>query len=142
MGLRNQLERRIQAKNQEILRLDNELREARSYVQGLQDALRLLPRDGDSSNLGKMLRPGSDMAKAREALLKEGKALHIDVLLKGIGKGKEHKASVAGSLGNYVRKNEIFTRPQPNTFGLKEFDIQVEEEPPDDFGIADDENNT
>lgn len=83
------------------------------------------------------------MAKARDALLKEAKPLHIDDLLKAIGKTKEHKASVSGSLGNYVRKNEIFTRPAPNTFGLKEFDeSQPEEEPPEDFGVADQDEDT
>jgi len=141
MSLRGQLERKIQAKNQEIAKLESEVLEARSYVQGLQDALKLLPRDDDAGNLGKILRPGSDMAKARDRLLKEGKPMHIDEILKALGKGKDHKASISGSLGNYVRKGEIFTRPAPNTFGLKEFESELEVstngEPPEDFGLLD-----
>ena len=140
MTLRGQLERKIQAKNQEIAKLESELLESRSYVQGLQDALKLLPRD-DANNAGKILRPGSDMAKARERLLKEGKPLHIDEILKALGKGKEHKASISGSLGNYVRKGEIFTRPGPNIFGLKEFETESGE-PPEDFGIVFDEEGS
>jgi hypothetical protein len=140
MSLRGQLERKIQAKNQEIAKLESELLEARSYVQGLQDALKMLPRDNEAANLGKILRHGSDMAKTRERLLKEGKPMHIDDILKALGKGKEHKASISGSLGNYVRKGEIFTRPAPNTFGLKEFesdlDASTNGEPPDDFGLV------
>jgi hypothetical protein len=137
MGLKDQLERKIQAKNQEILKLENDLREARAYTQGLQDVIKMLPRDMGSTNLGRILRVGSDMAKARDFLLQEGKPMHINDILKFLGKGKAHRASVSGSLGNYVRKNEIFTRPAPNTYGLKEFDAEpaADSEPPEDFGI-------
>src|SRR5688572_1815709 len=102
MGLRDQLERKIQAKNQDIARLENEVREARSYIQGLQDALKMLPRDRDPAGLSKILRAGSDMAKTREFILKEGIPKHIDDILKALGKGKDQKASISGSLGNYV----------------------------------------
>lgn len=137
MKPRIQLEKRIQAKTQEILKLENEIREARSYIQGLQDALKMLPRDTGSGDISRILRPGSDMAKARDAMLRSGKPMHINEILREIGKDKAQRASVTGSLGNYVRKGEIFTRPAPNTFGLKEFDadFQPDSEPPDDFGI-------
>jgi hypothetical protein len=74
-------------------------------------------------------------------LRKAGKPLHITDILKGIGKttSKKDRVSLSGSLGWYVRRNEIFTRPAPNTFGLKEMEDISKEEPPDDFGLSKEE---
>lgn len=143
MSIKNQLDRKIQAKAQEIAEIEGKLREAKAYLQGLQDIYRMLPKDGtEERKPEQILRPGSDMAKARELLLKVGKALHISDILKGIGKevNKSNRVSVSGSLGSYARKNQIFTSLGGNTFGLIEFKSGAnsdlsEDEPPDDFGI-------
>jgi predicted RNase H-like nuclease (RuvC/YqgF family) len=138
MSLKTQLERKIQSKTQEIADLEVKLREARAYIQGLQDVLRMLPRDGSEDRpVDQVLRAGSDMARAREAILRAGKALHISDIMKALGKDKANKASLGGSLSNYVRKDEIFTRPAPNTFGLKELESEtlLTEEPPPGFGV-------
>jgi hypothetical protein len=70
--------------------------------------------------------------------------VHLDDLLLELGKKvtRSSQASLAGSLAAYVRREEIFTRPAPNTFGLIELghdsegDGEVEDdfEPPAGFG--------
>jgi hypothetical protein len=80
------------------------------------------------------------VARARDAILKEGSPVHIDVLLERLGKPvtRDTKASLTSSLSAYVRREEIFTRPAPNTFGLIELghhDVEDEiESPPPEFG--------
>jgi hypothetical protein len=137
MGIRQDFERRIAKKQQEIADLELQLRDARSYLQALQDSMKMIPQDMlEEGGSGRELRVGSSLYKAREALRKSGKPLHINELLKAIGKPVEKKSrlSLSGSLAAYVRKNEIFTRPGPNTFGLHEFDVATESELPESFG--------
>ena len=57
-----------------------------------------------------------------------GKPLHISDLLVALGKETDHdnRAALSGSLSAYVRKHEIFTRPAPNTFGLVEFETNLQ----------------
>jgi hypothetical protein len=138
MGMRQDFERRIIKKQQEIVELELQIRDAKSYLQALQDSLKFVPRDatsnGDSTDAN--LRPGTSLSKAREAIRKTGKPMHINDLLVAIGRAvdKKNKVSLAGSLSNYARKQEIFTKTAPNTFGLKEFDSSTEEQLPKSFG--------
>jgi hypothetical protein len=140
MGLREDFQRRIEKKQQEIRDLELKIAEARAYIQALQDTAKLLPRNGTNSvERQPDLRPGSIIAKAREAIRKHGKPVYISELLEAVGltNSKKHKTSLSGSLAGYVRRNEIFTRPAPNTFGLKElghFSEDSRSEPPDGFG--------
>ncbi len=138
MGIRQDFERRITKKQQEIADLEMQIRDAKSYLQALQDSLKFIPRDADSNgaSAGTDLRQGSALSKAREAIKKAGKPLHINELLEAIGKvvDKKSKVSLAGSLSNYARKQKIFTKTAPNTFGLREFDSSTEEQLPESFG--------
>src|ERR1700689_5162376 len=114
MGVRQDFERKIAKKTQEIAELELQIRDARSYLQALQDSLKWIPRetlDGQKTNGGN-LRAGSFLAKAQDAIRKAGKPLHITELLAAIGKpiDKKNKISLSGSLASYARKNEIFTR--------------------------------
>jgi len=142
MGVRAQLERKIENKRLEILEYESKLREATAFLHGLQEALKVLPREGGPSSV-QILRPGSDMAKARDFLATLGRPAYIAEILEGIGIGrtgdKPKKSSVGSSLASYARKGEIFKRTAPNTFAL----IGCEEEstasmnqsePPSDFG--------
>jgi hypothetical protein len=137
MDIRRELNKKIERKRLEIAewtRDKNErealIREAHAYIAGLTDTLKLLPKE-NPSNAGMALRPGSEVAKARQAILNAS-----------MGKPLNHnnKASLSGSLATYVRKNVIFTRPAPNTFGLMELEQDspqeplFEEEPPANFG--------
>lgn len=139
MSARREVERRIEKKQEEILGLERAIGEAKSYLQALQETLKLLPKDADSQGLvSQSLRQGSEMEKVQTLLRKTGKPLYIEEILKSLGKEvtKENRNAIAGSLSGYARRGVIFTRPKPGTFGLVEFSTK---EPPDDFGTdADD----
>jgi len=117
--------------------------EARAYVSAMQDAMRLVPMDGDLENGDGgnevVIKAGSAMEAVMKALKAAGKPMHIMDILKAIGREAtpENRASVGGSLAAYVRKGVIFTRPAPNTFGLAESRRPAGEAfaPPDDFGV-------
>lgn len=139
---RSRIEERIRRKEEEIHELESKLREARAYVQALHDALRMLPRERRDkvAPAETVLRPGSSVAEAREAILRAGTPLHVTELLDALGREKTRaaRAALAGSISAYVRRGEVFTRPRPNTFGLSELghDSTEDFEPelPSDFG--------
>ena len=125
MGLREDLQKRIERKQEEIRELEAQIRQSASYLQALEDTMRLLPREGvNDGNAEAVLRQNSGVAKAREAILQAGKALHISDLLAAMGKQdtRINRSGLSGSIAAYVRKGEIFTRPSPNTFGLIELE--------------------
>jgi hypothetical protein len=123
MGARENLQRLADRKTQEISDLHRQIDMANAYLQAIQDSIKALPRElplqvnaEDASGL----RPGTLLARAREALQKNGKPMHINALLEAIGldNTKSARVSLVGSLGAYVRKGTIFVRPGPNIFGL------------------------
>lgn len=137
---------RIRRKEAEIQDLEVQIREAKAYVQAMQDVLKMLPRTGAGPGGAEILRTGSAAAQARDIILAAGQPVHVTDLLKEMGKEmtRETRASLSGTLAAYVRKGEIFTRPGPNVFGLVEMDEQPKapiqaDEPPDNFGTFDDE---
>lgn len=139
MIVRKKLEEKIQRKREDIAILERQLGEAKSYLLALQDTLKMMPKAGDAEIAAQALRPGTDVAKAYEILKATGKPLHVNEIVKRMGKetNKENRISVSGSLSGYARRNYIFTRPAPNTFGLVEFESNNKsEEPPEDFGAS------
>ena len=123
MGARESLQRLFDRKSQEIQELEKQLEMARVYLQAIQDSMKALPRETPASGDGEgatVLRPGTLLAKAKEAILRNGTPMYIDELLEAIGveNTKANRVSLVGSLGNYVRKQTIFTRTGPNIFGL------------------------
>jgi hypothetical protein len=150
MALRDELLLRIEKKKKEIKQMETKIREAGIYVEALEETLSMIPQDGDevaAASLPTALREGTNIAKAREALQRAGRPLHLVDLLKAMGKpvDKESRAALAGSLGSYARRNEIFLRAGPNTFGLIEGHngeavlhkdaAQQRREPPPNFGV-------
>jgi hypothetical protein len=135
MSVKAKFEEKIRKKKEEIQEYETKIREAKSYLQALEDAIKLLPRETNNGTETSTFRPGSNIAKTYELLKKKGAPMHINDILSGIGKtaSKKEKVSMSGALGWYVRRKEIFTRPFPNTFGL--FSMEEHEEPPDEFGI-------
>jgi hypothetical protein len=138
MGLREEIQKRIERKRSEIVTFEAQVREARVYIQALEDTLKLLPKDPqDEAVVGMELRAGSRVARARDSLRKAGAPLHIMDVLKAMGEEPtaDARAALSGSISAYVRKKEIFTRPAANTFGLIEFgDSQPKKGPPPGFG--------
>jgi hypothetical protein len=147
MSSRSQLEKKIESQRQEITELESKILEKRAFLQGLQEALRFMPRDElDESKPPQELRPGSGMAKVKALLKKVGHPMYIEDILKGIGKecNKANKVSLGGSLARYARRGETFVRTAPNTFGLIEHTSsrsQPEDEPPEDFGMEEEDQD-
>jgi len=140
MRIRQELQKRIERKQEEIRSLELQLAQAKAYLQALEDSLRLLPKEPMAQKLTaeQVLRPGSAVAKAREAILKVNKPLHVNEILKAIGRptDKNSRVSLSGSLSSYAKRGQIFTRPAPNTFGLVELNHSEmpEDELPENFG--------
>lgn len=128
MSLRDELLKRIEKKQSEIRECEDRIKEAAAYVQGLQDTLKLMGKDGEYAVQEISLRHGSTIGKARDALKVAGKPLHITEILKAIGQptDKKHRLALGGSIAGYARKNHIFTKPAPNTFGLVDFEKVIE----------------
>lgn len=142
MGIRENFQKLIDKKLQEIRDLQLQMEKAEAYVQALQDSMKLLPRESANGvSPEQTLRPGTAMAKARDILRAQGKPMHISELLKALGRpvDKKNKVSIGGSISTYVRNQQIFTRPAPNTFGLMEFSgpaegVTLEDALPESFG--------
>lgn len=142
MTERKIIEAQLAKKESEILMLEEKLKSAKVYIRALQDVMREIDRgtSSEESDGDVVLRRGSLADGARDLILDRGSPMHIDDLLKALGKvvTRETKASLTGSLAAYVRKGEIFTRPAPSTFGLVELNhFESEEaasEPPVGFG--------
>ena len=127
MSIKSRLNEKIKKKEQEIQEYETKIREAKSYLQALQDAMKLLPREDIGSFEKSILRPNSNIGKTHAFLKKVKKPMHVNEILKAIGKGTTKKERVS------LRRKEIFTRPAPNTFGL--MNMEEPEEPPDQFGL-------
>lgn len=140
MGAREEVVKKIDRKEQEMRELELQIREARAYIQGMEEVLKLLPKESAPINPDQVLRPGTAIHNAREAIKNAGKPLHISDLLKALSMdvNKKNRLSLSGSLSGYARRGEVFTRPAPNTFGLVELGgilkPQSASEPPEEFG--------
>ena len=138
---RRQIEKLIDKSEDEIMYLHKTIEMKMAYLQGLRDTLKYLPKE-DATEVQAQLRAGTDLARAHDILRTEGQPLHVMELLKRLGREPTNKnrVSLSGSIGFYVRKNQFFTRPAPNTFAAIE---QAEDqqrngssdEPPEGFGI-------
>lgn len=140
MQAREQVQKLLDRKQQEIKDLELQIEKARAYIQALQDSMRFLPKDNSQAEVS--LRPGTALAKARDILREKGQPMHITEILKALNQpnDKKHRLSLSGSLSAYVRNSQIFSRPAPNTFGLIEANKAAigldsgETEIPEDFG--------
>jgi hypothetical protein len=122
MGARENLQKLADRKAQEISELERHLDMARAYLQAIQDSIKVLPRESatNGDDLSGELRSGTLLARVKEAIQKKGEPMHLVAILAAVGMENTKKArvSLVGSLGGYVRKGTVFTRPAPNTFGL------------------------
>jgi hypothetical protein len=133
MAFIDDISRRIKAKRQELAGLeqqakvlDQQILTAKTYIQAMDDALKLAERSGPATakaDASKTLRKGSMPARAYPVLKAAGRTLYLTALLEGMGlpTTNKNKRGLAGSLSAYARRGDTFTRPEPNTFGLVEW---------------------
>lgn len=137
MGIKERLDDKIKKKEQDIAEYQAKIREAQVYIQAMQDAAKLLPREeAKNSKAEAVLRPGGSAHKAFLILKDAGMPLHIIEILKRIGmiNNKTNRISIGGTLARYARNSEVFMKTAPNTFAL--LGNTGTEEPPDDFGTV------
>lgn len=140
MSDRKVIEDRIRRKLNEISSLEEKLKAARVYVKALRDVLAIVSNDDLDEQGETKLRKGSLVDQAREIILERDQPVHIDDLLRAMGKevNRDAKGSLNGSLAAYVRNGEIFVRTAPATYGLIELshaaDDEDDEAPPPGFG--------
>ena len=134
MNTRRQLERKIRKSKERIEETRTQLVQMEAYTRGLEEALRMIPKDENGAR-GDVIRQGSAMDKTRDLLVQAGRPMHITEIVVGIGKEntKPNRVSLSGSIGNYVRRAEVFSRTGPNTFGLLGQDYVEDEEPPEEL---------
>lgn len=117
----NELVKKIEKCRAELAEIERTAADKRAFIAGLEEALKLQTRPPRVHG-SDPLRPDTQLFKIREVLRTASKPMHIDELIRAIGKDpKEVKISLVGSLGQYTRRKSVFTRPAPNTFGLMEF---------------------
>ena len=161
MDLREEIQKRIDKKEEELREFELRIREGKAYIQALSETLRFLPKAPAAPlNPDLALRPGTAMAKVRDAIREAGRPLHITDILKALDRpiNRENRGSIVGSLSAYVRKGEIFIKTAPNTFGLagmgqispwpptgsyvaKTVMRKNTDEPPDSFGMDENEEH-
>src|SRR4051812_27472731 len=110
MGMAVELKKRIEKQTktlneifEKMQSLEGEYRAAEAYMQALQDMFKLLPKDEQESEAAPeiTMRAGSLVAQARDVLVKRGEAMHVNELLKAMGKdsnSKKDRLSLSGSL--------------------------------------------
>ena len=123
MDFRAALEKKIKVKEEEISELIRKIDREQAFLQGLQEALRALPKSEGDQRQPTDLRIGTVTHRIYETIRDEGRPLPIREILHRLGKDPNDRKilrSVAGTIAAFVRKGEIFTRTGPNTFGLIE----------------------
>lgn len=136
MRFRKKLERELKKKAQEIEIIEEELkekeaalREAKTYMQAIEDMMKHIPKEENSDESTISVRPGSTADQALRVLRVEGTSLHIGEILQRMGREvtRQSRQALSGQLSHYVRRNRVFTRTAPNTFGLAEWSMMVDE---------------
>jgi DNA-directed RNA polymerase delta subunit len=148
MGIREDLEKRIIKEQQKINLLKSQILKSEGVLQGLQEAIKLVPGSSDNTELKstktisfydtRHTREGSVVEQARELLLTNGKPMRLQEIVIGLGREntKAVRASVVSSLSRRARKHQIFVYTGPNEFGLIEWQNKHPESPrlPPEFG--------
>ena len=142
MGARESLQKLADKKDGEISDLRLQLAQAEAYLQAIQDSIKVLPKEPLNDKTEPELRPGTLLSQAKDVLKAEGKPMHVNEILKKMGKNvdKSSRISLSGSLSAYVRKRMIFKKTGPNIFALVETPLQSkgmqneEGDLPDGFG--------
>ena len=138
--LRRKIESKIRKKREElnvvqdqITELRSTVREIEAYISGQEEILKMVPATtANGSDESVAIRRGSLADKAREYLRKENRPIKLMEILSGLGMEKARRQTLSGTLSSYVRKGQIFTRPFPGTFGLVEFENEINEKAEDD----------
>jgi hypothetical protein len=126
----DEIDAEIDATNAVLSKLQIKRTTAEAVLNELDSLLKILPKEEDEPEREKQIRFGTDVYKARDILRIFKKPLYVGDILSAMGEEPtaDRRRSLASQIAAYVRDNQIFTRPEPNTFGLKEFENQSSEQ--------------
>lgn len=104
--------------NNQLLSLQEKISNTKNYLGGLEQGLKLLDRPIIfSKSKSNQLRPGCELAKIRDILFNSPEPMHVDEIVKALkDESPNKKASLVGSLNDYVKNKRIFIKVSPNTF--------------------------
>ncbi len=134
-GLEKLIEERrlaLQALENSLRTLQNEVEVARSYLKGIEAAQQLV--SGPNAEKGSQKRaPRGTLKKVQEFLITAGRPHHVDQILAAIGSEKTDasRTNLCSMLDRAVRSNWIFNRPSERTYGLLEFKTANETKTPE-----------
>ncbi len=144
MGAKESLQKLADRKEAEIKDLRLQLAQAEAYLQAIQDSIKVLPKEPSEPGVEPELRSGTLLSQARDILKAEGKPMHVNEILKKMGRNvdKGSRISLSGSISAYARKQMIFKKTGPNIFALVGTPSRVvaaqgdgeEEDLPENFG--------
>lgn len=121
---RLEAEKRIEKKKEELVDLERKVAECKASISAFEEAIKLYakPEMEESRPANRTLRAGM-IRDVRDFLKKAGNPVVVERILQGIGKeaSQKNKRNLCSQLNRYVSMGEFFTRPEPNTFGLTEF---------------------
>ena len=129
----NALEKKIEEEKQKISDLKINLQKSESYLQGLQDSLKLVPtireKRTQSSGNKPIFRAGGSVKKAYDLIKETGRPMGIGEILKGIDKDdtKQNRASLASSLYRSAKKQGGLIIKVDNLFSISELQSNKKE---------------
>lgn len=143
--------REIEALEEDLQDLERRAAEIRVALEHARPAMRELEglleaaQDEESSpkRRPQELRSGSKIYRAREVILAAGRPLHVRQILAAMNEedSRANRTALGGSLGNYARRGQFFTKTAPNTFGLVEFKRRMNGDSLDDDDDVDRANH-
>jgi len=136
MNINLALEKKISQKKKEIKELDEKIRVLNAEkrvkqgeITGLEEALKLMPKESSESSFKKdvaSMRKDSTVTYAYDVLQKAKNAMHVDDILEQMGGGtKDDKHALASQLNYNSRNDRIFRKTAPNTFELLFWDVPL-----------------
>jgi hypothetical protein len=115
--------------------LRQELEEARGLLDQERQSKRATSRRGPGAGSlarPRPIKPDSAAGLALAVLRDVGRPIHATELVRQIQKSAGltvNQATLVGQLTRYVNRQILFSRPEPNTFGLREWALRIPKEP-------------
>lgn len=127
-SFKRKIEAKIADEEDAVAKVLLKITDAKARKSAFEETLKFLPKTG-TNGIQRDLRPNTELAKVRDALLAAGEPLTLDEIIFKIGKTaddkrdeKSRKISLRGSLRGYAKEGKFFTiEESPDTFGLIEF---------------------
>ena len=119
---------RLDGLRQEVATLEAELKAIGAVAQGRPPQAKLPLRRTRRAKIGS-IQPGSSTDWARRVLKEAGRPMSVELILHAIeqaGGPEFPKPTIVSNLSRYFNRQDTFCRPNPNVYGLIEFEEGTE----------------